>query len=98
MTFSKILSGLVRIYQSDVFNEHFSATGLGVDKGGLVTPGRLDSHGRGRRRWQEQPTDFIEQVKIKWLDQVGKLLQYFIDTYPSGASTRLEGSLLHIQE
>jgi len=37
-------------------------TGLGVDKGGLVTPGRPDSEGRGRRRWQEQPTDFIQQV------------------------------------
>lgn len=68
MTFNKTLSGLVIIYQSGVFNEHSSATGLGVDKSGLVTPGRLDSEGRGRRRWQEQPTDLIEQVK-KWLDQ-----------------------------
>ena len=95
MTFSKTLSGLVIIYQSGIST---SDAGLGVDKGGLVTPGRPDSEGRGRRRWQEQPTDFIEQVKIKWLDQIGILLQYFIDTSSSGASTRLKGSLLHIQE
>jgi len=36
--------------------------GVGVDKGGLVTPGRPDSEGRGRRRWGEKPTDFIQQV------------------------------------
>ena len=72
MTFSKTLSGLVIIYQSGVST---SDTGLGVDKGGLVTPGRPDSEGRGRRRWQEQPTDFIQQVKKEWLDQIGHLLQ-----------------------
>ena len=35
---------------------------MGVDKGGLVTPGYPDSEGRGRRRWGEQSTDFIQQV------------------------------------
>ena len=38
---------------------------MGVDKGGLITPGRPDSEGRGRRRWGREPTDFIQKVPIR---------------------------------
>ena len=46
---------------------------MGVDKGGLVSPGYPDSEGRGRRRWGEQSTDFIQQVisPVFWIgDQI----------------------------
>lgn len=36
-------------------------TGVGVDKGGLVTPGYKDKLGRGSYKWGE-PTDFIDVV------------------------------------
>ena len=67
-------------------------SGVGVDKGGLVIPGRPDSEGRGSRRWGEQPTDFIQQVDLHSVKD-----EYAENSF-SGASTRLEGSLLHIQE
>jgi len=41
--------------------EKINLLGLGVDKGGLVTPGHPDSIGRGMYRWG-QPTDFIQEV------------------------------------
>ena len=50
---------------------------MGVDKGGLVTPGYPDSEGRGRRRWGEQSTDFIQQV-ISPVFWIGDLITFII--------------------
>merc|ERR1712098_226153 len=43
-------------------SRHFSAhLGVGVDKGGLVTPGHKDDQQRGSVKWGE-PTDFLDVV------------------------------------
>ena len=57
----KLIFLLERNITEDVWArlDRLSLAGIGVDKGGLVTPGHPDPIGRGNVQWGA-PTDFLE--------------------------------------